>query len=67
MRQAELLRRLRAAQKKVNQEISGNASKGHVAGGLASEGYAGGYLQALFDVEALLVHGHPSDPRRYWQ
>ena len=30
-------------------------------GPMASEGYAGGYWDALNDIEALLIHGHPTD------
>ncbi|CAN7605000.1 hypothetical protein [Bosea sp. LjRoot237] len=37
------------------------------AAGLSSEGFAGGYLAALYDVEAALSHGFPSDHRGYWR
>jgi hypothetical protein len=61
------LLRLRKARQAVDQEITGNGSSGDkFARGLANEGYAGGYRQALEDVEAMLRHGYPGDPRRYW-
>lgn len=40
---------------------------GRDAAGLSSEGYDGGYAEAVRDVEAMLRHGCPSDTRRYWQ
>jgi len=66
MRRLEFMKRLALARKRVNAEISGNASGGKIASGLSVEGYAGGYRQALDDVDAMLRHGYPSDPRRYW-
>lgn len=68
MRQPEFLKRLRLAKDKALTEISHNSSRGGIyATGFSNEGYAGGYYQALIDVEAMLVHGFPSDPRRYWK
>lgn len=66
MRKPELLRRLRLARDVVMSEISGNR-RGKDGTGLASEGYAGGYRDALNDVEAVLTHGCPADHRRYWR
>jgi hypothetical protein len=63
----EFLKRIEAARSRVNSEISGNAKGGHFAAGLSSEGYAGGYRDALNDVEALLRHGYPNDTRGYWR
>ena len=37
------------------------------ARGLSSEGYAGGYMQALDDIDGALTHGCPSDHRGYWR
>jgi hypothetical protein len=34
--------------------------------GLASEGFAGGYAEALRDMDAVLRHGHPTDRLRIW-
>ena len=61
-----VLKRIAAARKRVQAEISNNAARGGYAAGLANEGYAGGYLQALTDVDAALTHGHVSDRRHYW-
>lgn len=35
--------------------------------GLSSEGYIGGYVQALADVQAALSGVQPSDPRGFWK
>ena len=62
-----VLKRMAAVRKVVTEEIKGNASSGgKYARGLSSEGFAGGYLQALDDVEGALRHGYPSDHRGYW-
>lgn len=58
---AKLLKRLDKAAKAVEREISANAQGGKFASGLANEGWAGGYQQALRDVDALhayLVNAH---------
>lgn len=44
---AKLLKRLDKAAKAVEREISANAQGGKFASGLANEGWAGGYQQAL--------------------
>jgi hypothetical protein len=63
-----VLKRIALARSRVMVEISGNRNGGDkFAAGLASEGWAGGYLQALDDVDAALRHGFPSDPRGYWK
>lgn len=66
----EFLKRLDAALEKVAAEIAGNRGgdgpEHKFARGLSMEGYAGGYQQALYDVDALLRHGYPNDPRHYW-
>lgn len=63
-----VLKRIALARKRVNAEISANATNGGRFGaGLANEGWAGGYAQALNDVEAALIHGYPNDPRHYWR
>lgn len=64
----EFLKRVDAAEQRVRQEISDHASQGGIyARGVASEGYAGGYLQALYDCQSLLINGYPNDPRNYWK
>ena len=68
MRMPELLKRIRVAREAAQREIAGNASSGGTyARGLATEGWAGGYLQALDDVDAVARHGCPEDPRNYWR
>lgn len=58
---------IEAALKKVNAEISGIASHGGIyARGMASEGYAGGYRDALDDI-LLLLNGVIPHRRNYWQ
>lgn len=67
MTRKEFFTRLKDAREKVNREIAGNSSSGGLyARGLASEGYAGGYRDALSDCEAMLRHGCPHDNRGYW-
>lgn len=51
----------------VQSDIADSGRQDRVAAGLASEGFAGGYLEALNDVEAALRHGCPSDHRGYWR
>lgn len=62
-----VLKRIEAVRAAVQKEISGNRSGGMYAKGLSMEGFAGGYLQALDDVDAALRHGFPSDHRGYWR
>ncbi len=62
-----ILRDLKRAQKAVRAEIKGNRDGGDkFSCGLSNEGFAGGYLEALRDVEAMLTHGYPADARGYW-
>lgn len=63
-----VLKRIEKVRAVVMAEISGNRGDGSnmYARGMSMEGFAGGYLQALDDVEAALTHGYPSDHRRYW-
>jgi hypothetical protein len=67
MRMKDFMRRLELAHARVQKEIFGNAQGGKYAAGISSEGYAGGYQQCLMDVQAVLTHGYPSDPRGYWK
>jgi len=58
---------IRQARERVRAEISGHAARGgRFAGGLASEGYSGGYLDALDDV-SLLLNGVQPKRRNYWE
>lgn len=64
----QLLRRLATARAKIDAKFAAAHQPGNMyANGLAREGYDGGYLAALNDVEALLLHGFPSDERGYWR
>lgn len=68
MRIKAFIKHLDRAKKRVTDEIIANgASGGKYARGLANEGFAGGYQQALYDIEAVLTHGYPSDSRGYWR
>lgn len=63
---AQLLKRIVLAYANTSGEISTNRD-GLYGRGLASEGYAAGYRDALGDVEALLRHGMATDARGYWR
>ena len=60
-----ILRDLRKAADVVDAEIRANASGGRFVAGLSTEGYAGGYRDALSDVHAALS-GYPSSTSRFW-
>ena len=62
-----LKRRIKAALVNIDREISDNAQHGRIAGAMASEGYAGGYRDALSDIRLLLDSVEPSDHRGYWR
>ena len=66
MNKREMAKRIGQARKLVQKEISGQASHGKLAGALASEGYAGGYRDALDDVLLLLSAGVNPRRRNYW-
>lgn len=56
-----------AACKAVEKDISGHASRGGIyAGGLAGEGYNGGYRDALSDV-ILALNGVTPDRNGWWK
>lgn len=63
----QFMKCLDAAMKRAKVEMRPDPSASHIERGLASEGYMGGYCQALQDVDAMLTHGYPSDPRRVWK
>jgi hypothetical protein len=63
-------RKLKLVREQVEREISGLASRGsgsgiNYAGGLAGEGYAGGYRDALDDI-LLALDGIPPSRRGWW-
>jgi hypothetical protein len=63
---SELRKGIDKTMKQVNLEISDLARNSHVAAGLASEGYAGGYRDALSDV-LLALNGVNNGSSRYWR
>lgn len=65
MRKAALHKRLRIAVDAVHDEMS--QARGKYGRGLSNEGYAGGFVQALYDVQLLLDDIEPSDDRHYWR
>lgn len=64
MRVRGIRRDMDAVRKAVNEEISFNGEQGGIAAGLAAEGFAGGYRQALSDVDLALSGANPDS--RYW-
>jgi hypothetical protein len=63
----QIRRRISTAHAAVVREIYDNASHGKYGAGLASEGYAGGYRDALDDVTMLLNGVEPQDHRGYFR
>lgn len=61
-----VLRRIQIAKERVSEDIARHASRSKIAAGLSTEGFDGGYRQALYDVEAALTHGYPSGRTSYW-
>jgi len=66
-----IVRNVERALKRVNEEISGfcrgkDGRQGFYAGGLASEGYSGGYRDALSDI-LLALNGVQPERRNYWR
>ncbi len=58
-------RKLRRAQKRAYTAMHQHGGSLY-ARGLASEGYIGGYAQALADVQAMMDGVPPGDPRGFW-
>lgn len=61
-----VMKRMAEVRKIVLEEMRRHGD-GMYARGLSSEGFAGGYIQALEDVDGALTHGYPSDHRGYWR
>lgn len=57
--------RIDLAYKRVSKEIANLASGGRIAAGLSSEGYSGGYRDALADFGLVLSDVKPTR-RDYW-
>ena len=53
-------RKIKHVSRKVQAEIGGFVRRGFVAGGMAAEGYCGGYADALQDVLFALNGGTPN-------
>jgi hypothetical protein len=67
MQKREIVRRIRVAKVHVGAEINGHAAGGGIySRGLASEGYSGGYRDALEDVLLLLESDTVPNRRHYW-
>jgi len=63
-----ILRKLHKVEHAVSAEISGHAKRGGLyAGGLASEGYVGGYRAAISDVMLALRGCRPCNRPEYWK
>lgn len=58
-------KRIEAARKAVSRDINAHAGMGRYAAGLASEGYNGGYRDALDDV-LLLLNGIVPNRGGWW-
>lgn len=58
-------RKIRVVLKQIDAEISAFAKRGFFAAGLASEGYNGGYRDALLDI-LLELGGVSACNQRYW-
>lgn len=66
MKKAEVLREIRRVAGVVGDDIAGHASRSRMAGGLASEGYLGGYRDALEDILLRIGSGVPSSRWGNW-
>ncbi len=67
MGKRDLLRCLRAIENVVMGDIATQAGHNKLAAAMSSEGYVGGYLDAIRDIEAVMRHGCPADTRGYWR
>lgn len=69
MRAKGIKRKLDMVYKKVSKTISDNAKGGFYAAGLSTEGYHGGYRQAIMDVTAAIYGNNPNFPstKDYWE
>lgn len=69
MRRSQAIRLIEHAARRAAAEIARNRGDGtnKFARGLAGEGYAGGYQQALYDVLLVLRSGDMPNTRDYWE
>lgn len=61
-----VLKKMEAVRAVIDKEIAGMGD-GLYARGLSTEGYAGGYRDALDDIRAALTHGCVADRRGWWR
>ena len=66
MRKRKTVREIEFALANIDKEVIAYAKRGRIAGGLALEGYKGGYRQALLDVLLLLSDTIP-ETRGWWR
>lgn len=66
MRLSHLLKRIKKARDKTLEKM-GQHGGGMYARGLATEGFLGGYLACLDDVDAMATHGYPADLYDVWK
>ena len=66
MKKTQIIKTIRMARTVAEREIGGVAAHGFYGAGLASEGYSGGYRDALDDVLLLLEGGTLPCRRDYW-
>ena len=64
MNKKQMIKHIELARNNVKRRITAHASRGRIAAGLASEGYNGGYRDALDDMILLLNDVIPN--RNYW-
>jgi hypothetical protein len=69
MDKRRVLRLMAEVREVASKQIAGTSrdAAGYVGRGLASEGYVGGYIAAIDDIDAMLRHGHPSDRWGFWR
>lgn len=66
MRAKGIIRKVERANSAVQAEISAMAAHGHIASAMASEGYNGGYMDALQDV-LLALYGNTPNRNGWWK
>jgi hypothetical protein len=64
--QRQIVSCIRSAQKKIDKEISLYAKRSRYAAGMSTEGYLGGYRDALSDVLLVLSGCVPCVRPEYW-
>lgn len=65
MTRREFFRHWRVARQRASEAMASRPDTFY-GRGLSTEGWVGGYLQALDDIDAVLRDVPPADPRNYW-